>query len=182
MVTIASSSCSSTASVISSSSRFGASRAAASACVTIVTSPRLRNCTGERFTATLIGSGQRDADADAGNDLLAVDLERLADHLDHPARQQAGRIRARVRLQNRKLVAAEARDRVALADRAADALGDRAEQPVSDWMTERVVDALEIVEVEAEHRERLAAGIDAREALGHALAEQHAVRQVGQRV
>ena len=68
-------------------------------------------------------------------------------------------------------------------DRAADALRDGAEQLVADRMAERVVDALEVVEVEIEHRQRLAA-CDSTRASPSAmlLAEQHAVRQVGQRV
>ena len=125
---------------------------------------------------------ERDADADAGIDLLPVDLDRLGNDLDQPARQRARRLRARIALQDREFVAAEPRDRVVLADRAADALRDGAEQLVADRMAERVVDALEVVEVEVEHRHRLAVRLDAREAFGHLLAQQHAVRQLRQRV
>ena len=56
------------------------------------------------------------------------------------------------------------------------------QQLVADRMAERVVDALEVVEVEAENGERLAAGPTRDSAFGHALAEQHAVRQIRQRI
>ena len=125
---------------------------------------------------------ERDADAGAGIDLLPVDLDRVRDDLDQPARQRAGRLRARIALQHRELVAAEPRDRVVLADRAADALRDGAQQLVADRMAERIVHALEVVEVETEHGERLAQGRHAGQAFGHALVEQHAVRQIRQRV
>ena len=46
-------------------------------------------------------------------------------------------------------------------------------------MAERVIDRLEVVEVEAEHRSRLVAA-DAGQALFHLFAEENAVRQAGQ--
>ena len=49
------------------------------------------------------------------------------------------------------------------------------------WMAERVVDALEFVEVEVEHRKLLAAP-DPLQRLVELLAEQHAVGQIGQRI
>ena len=59
--------------------------------------------------------------------------------------------------------------------------GHHLEQLVADRMAERVVDALEAVEIEIEHRELVAAA-DAGQRLGEPLAEQHAVGQIGQRV
>ena len=126
---------------------------------------------------------ERDADADAGIDLLPVDLDRLGDDLDQPARERARRLRRSSR--HCRIANSSPPSRAIVSssrDRAADALRDGAEQLVADRMAERVVDALEIVEVEAEHRHRLAVRLDAREALGHLLAQQHAVRQFGQRV
>ncbi len=67
-------------------------------------------------------------------------------------------------------------------DRAADALRDDPEQLVADRMAERVVDALEVVEVEIEHRHRLGGLLHARQPLGHLLAQQHAVGKLRQRV
>ena len=55
--------------------------------------------------------------------------------------------------QDGELVAAEPRDRVAGPDRVGEALADRLEQRVAGRMTEAVVDGLEVVEVEEEHRD-----------------------------
>ena len=57
-------------------------------------------------------------------------------------------------------------------------LGHRAEQRVADRMAERVVDALEAVEIEEHDGKPVAAG----ERLLHLVLEQDAVRQIGQRV
>ena len=55
--------------------------------------------------------------------------------------------------------------------------GDRAQQFVADMMAERIVDLLEAVEIEAEHRETAVAP-GAGERFLDLLAEQDAVRQV----
>ena len=62
-----------------------------------------------------------------------------------------------------------------------DAGGHGLQQFVADMMAERVVDALEFVDVDIEQRELLAASGLLQLALD-LLAEQHPVRQVGQRV
>ena len=59
--------------------------------------------------------------------------------------------------------------------------GDRLQELIADMVSERVVDALEFVDVDIEQRELLAAGGLAKLALD-LLAEQHPVRKVGQRV
>ena len=79
-----------------------------------------------------------------------------------------------------ELVAAEPGDDVVAADRVHEPGRDAAQQLVADRVPERVVDALEVVEVDEHHRD-LALGV-ALERLAHALAEQRAVGQPGQRV
>ena len=59
---------------------------------------------------------------------------------------------------DRELVAAEARDQVAGAQHAPHALGDDLEQVVAGAVAERVVDHLEVVEVDEQHRDLVAAG------------------------
>ena len=54
-------------------------------------------------------------------------------------------------------------------------------QLVADRVPERIVDVLEVVEVEAQHREPLPA-FNMDERLGQPLAQQHAVGQIGQRI
>ena len=84
--------------------------------------------------------------------------------------------------QHDELVAAEAADRVGLAQDVADPGRDDAQQLVADRMAEGVVDALEAVEVD-EHRGRLGAGV-ARvgEHLLGAIHDQRAVGEAGERV
>ena len=75
----------------------------------------------------------------------------------------------RVLGQDRELVAAEAGHEVALADRPGDPLGDRDEQRVAGRVAERVVDDLEVVEVdEQDGGDRLAPWRGARATRGPA--------------
>ena len=115
------------------------------------------------------------------DDQLAADrdgqLERVEDALgDH----LGGRLGVGAVLQaHGELVAAEAGDHVAGAHAGAQALRDRDQQLVPDGVAERVVDRLEVVDVDEQHRQlRARAG----ERVAHAGDEQRAVRQVGQRV
>ena len=64
---------------------------------------------------------------------------------------------------------------------AAHPLGHRLEQLVAGRMAERVIDALEVIEIEIEHRE-LAAAAHQRKLLLELLAQQHAVGQFGERI
>ena len=82
-----------------------------------------------------------------------------------------------------ELVAADARDEIVVADRRAHALADRHQQRVARHVAERVVDRLELVEVDEQHRVH-AVGVRARvlERRREPLLEERAVRQAGQRV
>ena len=63
----------------------------------------------------------------------------------------------------------------------AEPAADLHQQRIADRVPERVVDFLEMVEIEAQHRE-LVAALDQPQGLFELLAEQRPVRQVGQRV
>ena len=71
-----------------------------------------------------------------------------------------------------ELVAAHARDDVELARAAAQTLADKFEQLIADMVTERIVDALELIEVEAQHRQALAA-LDALDLVVELLQQEH---------
>ena len=90
----------------------------------------------------------------------------------------AGVGRPGLALHDGEFVAAETSHRIDAAHHALQALGHRAQQRVADRMAERIVDALEAVEIEEHDRELVAAA----ERLFHLVAEQHAVRQIGERV
>ncbi len=107
----------------------------------------------EPVGAVGIGRREGDADAEAGDDPLAVDLDRLAPRGDQALGQGLGfRLRREERDDDRERVAAEARQGVARAQGFLDAPGDDAQQLVADRVAEIVVDALQAVEVEAQHR------------------------------
>ncbi len=85
-------------------------------------------------------------------------------------------------LHQRELVAAEARERVALADRRAQPLGDRAQEAVAAGVAEAVVDLLEVVEIEHHHGDPAALAARLAHRLAQAVEQQRAVGQAGQRV
>ena len=84
-------------------------------------------------------------------------------------------------LNDGEFVAAEPRDEIGRSDASLQRDGDRLQQFVADQMSERIVDALEFVDVEVEHGELFAGGECGEFALQPVM-EQGAVRQVGQRV
>ena len=84
-------------------------------------------------------------------------------------------------LQDDELVAAEPRHDVGLAHDLAQPLGDRAQQLVAAGVAQRVVDLLELVEVDEVYGERTAAP-QGGERRVHLVAEEGAVGQVGQHV
>ena len=79
-----------------------------------------------------------------------------------------------------EFVAAHADDDVRGTHRGAHALGDFLQQLVADFVTARVVDVLEAVEVEEQHREHLAVFLPARDRLGQVRLQEQPVRQPGQ--
>ena len=82
--------------------------------------------------------------------------------------------------EDRELVAADARDRVALADDVLESAGKADQYLVTCAVAADVVDLLEPVQVERDDGERLPGPARAAKSLLDALVEQHAVRQTGQ--
>ena len=97
---------------------------------------------------------ERDADAGADDHLVTMQVVGRAQRLDEPLRQRGRPPRgcSALGLDDGEFVAAEARDRVALAHAALQPRRDLLEQRVAGRMAERVVHALEAVEVEAQDR------------------------------
>ena len=89
---------------------------------------------------------------------MAVDVVGAADRLDDAPRERCriGGLRD-ADLHDRKLVATHARDRVRLPHQRAQPFGDHLQQLVAGGMAERVVDVLEVVEIEQVRRHFLAA-------------------------
>jgi len=93
----------------------------------------------------------------------------------------AGLARMRdIHLDDCELVAAEAGHQVALAQIVFEPLSDHAQELVADRMPERVVDALEVIEIEAVDRHVAGAVAELCQRGVETLVEQHAVGQAGQ--
>ncbi len=125
---------------------------------------------------------QCNADAGIGRELMAEALIGLPDRLvnsRHEFHDVGGA--ADGGLNDGKLVAADPRNEIGLPHAALETGGHGFQQFIADVMSERVVDALEFVDVDIEQRELFApAGFP--QLAFDLLAEQHPVRQVGQRV
>ena len=125
----------------------------------------------------------RDADAGAGVDDVAVDLERLVQGLDQGARDRAGIAPLLQPGQHhRELVAAEAGDDVDVAHGAADARRGVPQQHVAGGVAEGVVGPLETVEVDVQHRQHRVVAAGVRHLLRQHVRQVVTVGQAGQAV
>ncbi len=129
-----------------------------------------------------VGGRERDADTGSRHDEVVADIMRFAQHTNEPARE-IGRICgfSDIAENDSEFVATEPRDGVRLPDQSLQLLGDGDQQGISDRMTERVVDRLEPVQIEAQDRARLAA-LHAAKRLDQPLMEQGPVGKVRQGV
>ena len=123
---------------------------------------------------------ERDADARRLRDRPALHLDRLGHRVDDPVCDRPDLPLADPLAEQRELVPAQARQRVAGPEQPLEPAGDLDQDLIARGMTERVVDQLEGVEVEVDDR---VAG-RAAPARGHpdAIGEQRPVRQPGERV
>jgi hypothetical protein len=140
-----------------------------------------------RVLQKLVGVGcieRRDgnADADVNDDPMAVEVIGLRHGVPHAAGERR-RIRrlAHRRHDDGEFVAAQPCNRVGLPGAVTQPVGNHLEQLVADRMPERIVDALEMIEIEAEHGERFSP-LHPLELVLQPLTQQHAIGQVGQRV
>ena len=98
----------------------------------------------------------RDADAGADLDEMIVDLVALAQVIDDSPGEAGGVLgRFDVLLKHHEFVAAEPRDEILRAQHRAQPVGDGAQQLVAAGMTERVVDLLELIEVDEQQCRQL---------------------------
>ena len=121
---------------------------------------------------------QSNADAGVGHELVAEALIGLTDRLmnaRHEFHDVAGIFD--IGLDHRELIAAKPGDMVGISDAIPDAPRHGFQQLIADMMSERVVDALELVDIDVKQRELLAAA-GSLQFLFDSFAEQHSVRQV----
>ena len=144
-----------------------------------------RFCVVERDIRRLqqvIGSGrivreQRSADADPAAKDFSAEFEGLMEELQQALAERRGAFgRGGSRLDDREFVPAETGNGVLGANRRQQPLRDGSQKLVAGGMPERVVDFLETVEIEAEHRDRSAACLGLGHRLAQTVLEQHAIR------
>ena len=125
----------------------------------------------------------RDPDAGADDDGLVVDRVGRAERGDdtRAERLQRGLV-VSGRGDDRKLVASQPRHQVVGAQRLGEALRHAADQLVADRVPERVVDILEVIEIDIEYRGRRGALLHALDDRLQPFAEENAVRQPAKRI
>ena len=137
----------------------------------------------EHLGVVAVARVEADADGRLDEQLAFLDQVGLRDDL-----QDLPRHRRRVGLapdsvhEEQELVPAHARHRVIRADAAPEAVGRLHEKLVARRVSERVVDALEVVEVEEHDRERLAAPLRVEDRERKPVVEENPIRQIGERV
>ena len=126
---------------------------------------------------------ERNSDGRADGQRMAVDHQRRRqcgqDPVGHFDRIPGG---GDVGQQDPELVASQPRDRVLGADAALDASRDEPQQRVAAGVPERVIDGLEVVDIEEQHRRRAAVAVAAGQRLPDAVLEQSPIGQSGQLV
>ena len=128
-------------------------------------------------------SRERDADARGNAHLGAAEVEGQVEVLDQRGRQEFHLADGRDALeQDREFIAAQARHRVGEARRFHQALRNRLQQPVADIVAERIVDALEIVQVDEHDCHLVVCALRQRQRMLQAIAEEAPVGEQGQRV
>ena len=124
-----------------------------------------------------------DADAGADDDGMAADRVGRAQRPDHAARDLVQRAMVRRRGGDHgELIATQARNKIVAAHDMRKPQCHIADELVTDRMAERIVDVLEVIEVDVKHRHRCAAASDVGDHRLQPLAEEIPVRQAAQRV
>ena len=142
-----------------------------------------------RVAQQLLGRGvvsRRDPDARGHAQmslLVRSELERVLERVEQAFGDELGtRCQRELLGDHHKLIAAEAPQRIGVADHTVEPRDDRSQEFVADTVTERVVDGLEVIQVDEQRRHRRLAAARAREHLLDAIQDQRPVREPGQRV
>ncbi len=147
--------------------------------------PRQRDVgvTKQRRRRIAVARRQRDTGARGAYELAVADRERRPQRL-HQAVGVGHDVAEIVDADegNGELIARAPGDEVAAAKRALDAPAHGAKHGVAGGEVRRVVDLLELVDVETEHREMCAVALHVRHGVGQDPAERLAVGKAGQRV
>ena len=137
---------------------------------------------GEGVEVLSVAGVQGDAHRRRHGQLVVADLIRLAEGFEQLARHARGALRVGAGQQQHEFVAAQARHGVVLAHHGAQAVADLDQQRIAHAVPQRVVDVLEVIEVDEHHRQRCAGAGRFAYGLLAALGQQRAVGQAGQGV
>src|SRR6266536_119647 len=129
-----------------------------------------------------IGGEDGNADAETDRPHLARDLERLLHRLQQLDRGGLGAGPVLLGEDHREFVPAEPGQGVGVAERALQAVGEAAQDLVAGLVAELVVDRLEAIEVEDQHRQPAAPAPGAAHRLVEAVVEEAAVGKAGEGV
>ncbi|MEZ5121860.1 MAG: hypothetical protein R2736_09830 [Solirubrobacterales bacterium] len=133
-----------------------------------------------RGARLVVGAVNRDADREADGHRSRVDAHGCLELVLHPIDQPQKLMVGASFEQRDELVAAEAADGVGRPNAGAQAPGDLLQDRIAPGMPERVVDALEVVEVHEDDGDRVATAASGRDRVFGAVLEQRPVRQAGQ--
>jgi hypothetical protein len=137
----------------------------------------------QRLDVAAVLGEHRDPDAGADEQRQALEAERLLDRAGQLDGDLLGLLDRRAgRQQDRELVAADAGDQLGAGDSGLQAGADLAQQPVTGLVAERVVELLEVVEVDQQQRELGLALAGRGRGLLEAREEAAPVRQARQRI
>ena len=125
---------------------------------------------------------ESDAHRRRDRQVAALGVDRQLDRAQQLVRDLGDVVARRVVQQHDELVAAEARHHVARAQACGDARGHGLQQAVADEVPQRIVDALEVVEVDEQQRQRRVGRARPLDLPAQPFHERHAVRQAGERV
>ncbi len=126
------------------------------------------------------GGLDRDADAQADSDLLAVDDHRSLQRGTDPLGDELGALRVGIGQQQGELVAAEARAGIPGPGQVPESVGDLYQHRVTAGVTARVVDGFEVIEIEEQHPATVDADVLKGASQGFVVGA--SVRQSGERI
>ncbi|MNR29101.1 hypothetical protein D3C85_1464670 [compost metagenome] len=118
---------------------------------------------------------QRDAHGRRHGQFMVVDLVGLARGFEQLVGDARRAMRVGAGQQQHELVAADARDRILFAHHRAQPLGDLHQQGVAHAVTQRIVDMLEMVQVQEDRGQRRVVVARQLDGLGAAVGEQGAI-------
>ena len=126
-----------------------------------------------------------EADADAGIDMqfMVIHDERRSQRIQHLLRDQCGIVAAgQQRQAQHEFIAAETGYTIAFTQTLLQAICHQLQHAITDLVSERIVDVLEMIQIDEEHRHLRLTAVRLRHSLLDPVLQKQAVRQSGKRI